>query len=99
MRAKRHTSELNAEHSHFILLDEITDLKQAMALRYKIEERLLTPIGRGKKYRKMLNLSDPNLSMLLLMLLILLLKCLASVQQFLFARTLHFHTRMLAMKL
>nr|XP_022305861.1 transient receptor potential cation channel subfamily M member 1-like [Crassostrea virginica] len=62
MRAKRHTSELNAEHSHFILLDEITDLKEIMALRYKIEERLLTPIGRGKKYRKMLNLSDPNLN-------------------------------------
>lgn len=64
LRAKRHTSELNAEHSHFILLDNITDLHESMALRYKIEERLLTPIGRGKRYRKMINMSDPNLSMI-----------------------------------
>lgn len=63
LRAKRHTSELNAEHSHFILLDNITDLHESMALRYKIEERLLTPIGRGKRYRKMINMSDPNLNM------------------------------------
>lgn len=65
LRAKRHTSELNAEHSHFILLDNITDLHESMALRYKIEERLLTPIGRGKRYRKMINMSDPNLSMII----------------------------------
>lgn len=65
LRAKRHTSELNAEHSHFILLDDITDLHEIMALRYKIEERLLTPIGRGKRYRKMINMSDPNLSMII----------------------------------
>lgn len=64
LRAKRQASELNAEHSHFILLEGIMDLRDSMALRYKVEERLLTPIGRGKKYRKMLNLSDPNLSML-----------------------------------
>ncbi|XP_055996761.1 transient receptor potential cation channel subfamily M member-like 2 [Ostrea edulis] len=62
LRAKRQASELNAEHSHFILLEGITDLRDSMALRYKVEERLLTPIGRGKKYRKMLNLSDPNLN-------------------------------------
>lgn len=62
LRAKRHASELNSEHSHFILLDDITDLHEIMALRYKIEERLLTPIGRGKRYRKMINMSDPNLS-------------------------------------
>ncbi|XP_062585972.1 transient receptor potential cation channel subfamily M member 3-like [Saccostrea cucullata] len=62
LRAKRHASELNAEHSHFILLEGIEDQRDNMSLRYKIEERLLTPIGRGKRYRK-LNLSDPALNL------------------------------------
>ncbi|XP_061181386.1 transient receptor potential cation channel subfamily M member-like 2 [Saccostrea echinata] len=62
LRAKRHASELNAEHSHFILLEGIEDHRENMSVRYKIEERLLTPIGRGKKYRK-LNLSDPTLNL------------------------------------
>ncbi|XP_061181423.1 transient receptor potential cation channel subfamily M member 1-like [Saccostrea echinata] len=52
--------ELNGEHSHFIIMDQNTDLKELENFRLRIEERLLTPIGRGKRYRKV-KMYDPSL--------------------------------------
>lgn len=65
LRVKRYIFELNVEYFYFILLDNITDLYESMVLRYKIEERFFIFIGRGKRYRKMINMSDLNLSMII----------------------------------
>lgn len=53
--------ELNGEHSHFIIMDQNTDMKELENFRLRVEERLLIPIGRGKKYRK-IKMFDPTLS-------------------------------------
>ncbi|XP_048781107.2 transient receptor potential cation channel subfamily M member-like 2 isoform X2 [Ostrea edulis] len=53
--------ELNGEHSHFIIMDQNTDMKELENFRLRVEERLLIPIGRGKKYRK-IKMFDPTLN-------------------------------------
>lgn len=58
---KSEALELNSEHSHFIIMEQNTDLKELENFRLRVEERLLMPIGRGKRYRKM-QMFDPTLS-------------------------------------
>jgi hypothetical protein len=45
--------ELNVEHSHFIIIDQNTDLRDLENFRLRLEEKLLVPIGLGKKDKKM----------------------------------------------
>lgn len=42
-------------------MEQNTDLKELENFRLRVEERLLMPIGRGKRYRKM-HMFDPTLS-------------------------------------
>lgn len=58
---KSEALELNSEHSHFIIMEQNTDLKELENFRLRVEERLLMPIGRGKRYRKV-QMFDPSLS-------------------------------------
>lgn len=58
---KSEALELNSEHSHFIIMEQNTDLKELENFRLRVEERLLMPIGRGKRYRKV-QMFDPTLS-------------------------------------
>eukprot|EP00105_Crassostrea_gigas_P035510 XP_019919658.1 PREDICTED: transient receptor potential cation channel subfamily M member 1 [Crassostrea gigas] len=58
---KSEALELNSEHSHFIIMEQNTDLKELENFRLRVEERLLMPIGRGKRYRKM-QMFDPTLN-------------------------------------
>lgn len=53
--------ELNSEHSHFIIMDQNTDMKELENFRLRVEERLMIPIGRGRQYRKV-HMFDPALS-------------------------------------
>lgn len=58
---KSEALELNSEHSHFIIMEQNTDLKELENFRLRVEERLLMPIGRGKRYRKV-QMFDPTLN-------------------------------------
>ncbi|XP_060064853.1 transient receptor potential cation channel subfamily M member-like 2 [Ylistrum balloti] len=54
--------ELNSDHTHYIMLEGVTDLRELENFRIKLEERFLTPVGRPKRYRKITNLSDSVLN-------------------------------------
>ncbi|XP_033743894.1 transient receptor potential cation channel subfamily M member 1-like [Pecten maximus] len=54
--------ELNSDHTHYIMMEGVTDLRELENFRIKLEERFLTPVGRPKRYRKITNLSDSVLN-------------------------------------
>nr|XP_022342149.1 transient receptor potential cation channel subfamily M member 1-like isoform X1 [Crassostrea virginica] len=58
---KGEAMELNSEHSHFIIMDQNTDMKELENFRLRVEERLMIPIGRGRQYRKV-HMFDPALN-------------------------------------
>ncbi|KAJ8305130.1 hypothetical protein KUTeg_017315 [Tegillarca granosa] len=59
-KSKSDIKELNPDHSHFILVNDLEEVDDVENFRLELEERFLLPVGDSKKYRKIVSVEGSD---------------------------------------